>query len=539
MQSLNLINPRFRRKAFSHDFFFAMHNNYFYLRQVSAVLAKKLNGWQLLTAFSQDKDELVFEFLQDQTTFFVRATLKPDFVCLTMPDTFNRARKNTVDLFAPAMGKTVTGVIQYENDRSFAIQLDTNFLLLFKLHGNRSNVLLYADNQPVELFQNNIENDWNLQPETLHRLMQPTFEDFLKANQNPAAVYPTLGKLAAEYLDQQGFADKTAEEKWQQLQQVLQRLMHPAKYYVTNLRNLPVLSLLPIGDIQAETIDPLEAANRFFGFYATVTALVRERGAVVQALEKRRKQTESYLDKSYRKLDELLTETRNEQIANIVMANMHQIPTGIESVELHDFYHDHPIRIKLKKELSAQKNAEVYYRKAKNEKIEVGVLEKTIAQKEKELAGINKHLEKIVSFTNVKPLRNYLKESNLAIEESTPQPENLFKKYEYMGYEILVGKNAKNNDLLTREYAWKEDLWLHAKDVSGSHVVIKYQSGRVFPEPVIERAAQLAAYYSKRKNDTLCPVTVTPRKYVRKPKGLPDGAVIVDKEKVVLVEPKL
>jgi predicted ribosome quality control (RQC) complex YloA/Tae2 family protein len=51
------------------------------------------------------------------------------------------------------------------------------------------------------------------------------------------------------------------------------------------------------------------------------------------------------------------------------------------------------------------------------------------------------------------------------------------------------------------------------------------------------RAAALAAYHSKKRNDTVCPVTVTPRKYVRKPKGLPDGAVIVEREKVVLVRP--
>ena len=102
---------------------------------------------------------------------------------------------------------------------------------------------------------------------------------------------------------------------------------------------------------------------------------------------------------------------------------------------------------------------------------------------------------------------------------------------------MFIGKNSKNNDLLTQKHAFKEDLWLHAKDVSGSHVIIKYQSGKKFPKPVIEKAAQLAAYYSQRKTDSYCPVMYTPKKFVRKPKGAAPGAVIVEKEEVILVEP--
>ncbi|RDC64187.1 uncharacterized protein AHMF7616_02798 [Adhaeribacter pallidiroseus] len=91
--------------------------------------------------------------------------------------------------------------------------------------------------------------------------------------------------------------------------------------------------------------------------------------------------------------------------------------------------------------------------------------------------------------------------------------------------------------MLTQQFTFKEDLWLHAKDVSGSHVVIKYQAGKTFPEPVIQKAAQLAAYYSKRKTDSLCPVLYTPKKFVRKRKGAAPGEVVVEREKVILVQP--
>jgi predicted ribosome quality control (RQC) complex YloA/Tae2 family protein len=128
---------------------------------------------------------------------------------------------------------------------------------------------------------------------------------------------------------------------------------------------------------------------------------------------------------------------------------------------------------------------------------------------------------------------------NLDLVEKEKQTAPLpYREVEYNGYKIWIGKNAQSNDTLTLRYGYKEDLWLHAKDVSGSHVLLKHQAGKNFPKDIIEHAAQLAAYYSKRKNESLCPVTVTPRKYVRKRKGDPAGMVVVEREEVIMVEPK-
>jgi predicted ribosome quality control (RQC) complex YloA/Tae2 family protein len=103
----------------------------------------------------------------------------------------------------------------------------------------------------------------------------------------------------------------------------------------------------------------------------------------------------------------------------------------------------------------------------------------------------------------------------------------------------LVGKSASNNDELTLKVAQKNDLWLHAKGVSGSHVVIKNQNNKPFPNEVIHYAAQLAAYYSKSKGSAMVPVIFTPKKFVRKPKGANPGQVFVEKEELILVEPKI
>jgi predicted ribosome quality control (RQC) complex YloA/Tae2 family protein len=140
--------------------------------------------------------------------------------------------------------------------------------------------------------------------------------------------------------------------------------------------------------------------------------------------------------------------------------------------------------------------------------------------------------------SELKSLRKKIEDAGKPKKEkqATPLP---YHEFEFKGFKILVGRNAEANDLLTFKHSFKDDLWLHAKDVAGSHVLVKYQSGKSFPKDVIERAGELAAYNSKRKTDSLCPVVFTPKKFVRKRKGDPAGTVVVEKESVMIVVPRL
>ena len=107
------------------------------------------------------------------------------------------------------------------------------------------------------------------------------------------------------------------------------------------------------------------------------------------------------------------------------------------------------------------------------------------------------------------------------------------------GLEAWVGKHAKGNAELTTRYASPHDLWLHARGVPGSHVVVRRPSKTVMPDRrAVEMAAALAAHYSDARTQALVPVIVTERKYVRPVKGGPPGLVRVDREDVILVEPK-
>jgi predicted ribosome quality control (RQC) complex YloA/Tae2 family protein len=253
---------------------------------------------------------------------------------------------------------------------------------------------------------------------------------------------------------------------------------------------------------------------------------------VLQIIKAQLKRTEALIYKTDLQLQQEQETLSPEQKGHLIMANLHILQTGMDKATLHDFYHNQAVEIKLKKDLSPQENAAYYYRKNRNKKIETIRLQEKLSSAHVRLVLLQTNLDEASRAADIKSLKPYLKEQKQK-EDVLP-----FKVFMCEGFTIWVGKNAVNNDLLTTRYANKNDLWLHAKDVAGSHVVIK-QQGQTIPVSVITYAAQLAAYYSKLKGSALVPVCYTFKKYVRKPKGMEPGQVIVDREEVMLVEPKL
>jgi predicted ribosome quality control (RQC) complex YloA/Tae2 family protein len=513
-----------------------VHNNYYFLRHLSKELSQKLTGMTLAESFSQNKDELILGFSDAEKEFYIKAVLQPDFCCLSFPPKYDRAKKNSVALFTSLLDQRVTQIRQYKNERSFSIIFENNEQLLFKMHGNRSNIIHISNNQVLALFKNKLAKDKNIDANQLDRHLTQDKEAFMGAGGNLLKIFPTFGSEVKAYLEEKNIFNLPLSEQWAIVEEVRQNLLSPKSFYITSWHNKVTLSLIEMGDVVINRQSAIEALNEFFYTYSRQYFIENERNLILRQLEKLKKQSESYIHKTSEKLKEIETSTKNEEIANIIMANLHQIPAQKEEITLYNFYNDKDIVIKLKKDLSPQKNAEAYYRKAKNQKLETNQLEENILHKTKFLKSIEKHIEHIAQVETVKELRQYMKDNQLHTD--TSQQENLpYKTFHCQGFDIWVGKNAQSNDILTQKHTYKEDLWLHAKDVSGSHVIIKYQAGKKFPNTVIEKAAQLAAWYSKRKNDTLCPVTVTPKKFVRKPKGAPPGAVIVEKENVILVPP--
>jgi predicted ribosome quality control (RQC) complex YloA/Tae2 family protein len=514
-----------------------VHNNYYFLKQLSSKLESVLNGYSVVSCFSQNKEELIIEFNNTYDSFFLRADLHSNFSCLSFPETFNRARKNSIDLFSPIILKKIIRIRQFSNERSFSILLEDNLQLLFKMHGNRANVILVENNIAKEIFKNNIADDFEIDITRLDRQMDWSKEAFLNNIQNLSQLYFTFGKEVWKYLNSMGFSKKDPEEKWLSIQELLRQLNAP-QYYIIKEHNKFIFSLVPFGETVKVFSSPIESINDFFNRFVSDVTFHSEKGLLLKQLRDQLEAGRSYTAKNIQKLSELEDDQHYQHWADLIMANLHRIKTGDEKIIVENFYDENKsLEIKLKKEITAQKNAEVFYRKGKNQQIEIQKLKETIYKKQKEIISIEKTIDEVESINDIKSLRKKLDLSpGQSQKEKTPPP---YHEFEFKGYRILVGKNAESNDKLTLKYSFKEDLWLHVKDVPGSHVLIKYQAGKNFPKDVIERAAELAAYNSKRRTESLCAVIFTPKKYVRKRKGDPAGAMVVEREEVILVEPKL
>ena len=508
------------------------------MRQLSALLDDKIIGYSLVSCFSQNKEELIIELNNSSRSFFIKANLMPGFCCLSFPDSFHRARKNSADLFKDSILKRVIAIHQFENERSFSLELEDHYSLLFKMHNNFANVLFLKNDVVKEIFRNHLQTDFQIVPEKMNRSIDFSEENFIRHNSSLNKVYFTFGKRVWDYLDEKRISQLAIQDQWLLFEETL-RLLEKPKYYLIERKGKLVFSLLPLGDVSMKFSDPILAINEFSDRLVRDQVFYVEKSNVLHQLHAKLKGSESYFRKSTQKLNELINDHHYQHWGDLIMANLNNIKTGMDNIFLPSFYDESTVEVKLKKELTPQKNAEVFYRKAKNQQIEINKLNEAITQKKNEIVKLTEWIDAVERTDELKELRKKIVDAGL-LKKHEGQAENLpFHEFEFKGYKILVGRNAVANDKLTLKYSNKDDLWLHAKDVAGSHVLVKYQSGKNFSKDVIEYAAGLAAYNSKRKNESLCPVAFTQKKYVRKRKGDPAGMVVVEREEVILVEPRM
>ena len=228
-----------------------------------------------------------------------------------------------------------------------------------------------------------------------------------------------------------------------------------------------------------------------------------------------------------------------EHIANTILANLHKIKKGTKEITLPDVYGSGDIDITLDPSLEGPANAAKFFTRARKlraaSKLAVERLESLSAR----LETLGKEREIAVELDDLKQLRelsaSYARYQGSAKE--IPQDEKFPRRFRSVsGLEIIVGRSDEENDALVR-WAGRNDYWLHAQGVGGSHVILKSPGKQAPDHRSVEQAAAIAAYYSKAKTSAVVPVAVTLVKYVIKRKGQGPGKVTYTREKVVFVEP--
>ena len=260
------------------------------------------------------------------------------------------------------------------------------------------------------------------------------------------------------------------------------------------------------------------------------------------------------LNRARKKLDILqgeLKEAENREkyriFGDLITANLYRVEKGDKVLSAQNFYDENcgEVKINLDEKLSPSQNASRYYtkyKKAKNtelyatEQIEITV--KEIEYLESVLYSISNAITPMQLGEIRAELASYGYVKNDSGKRKKEKIAQVGKPYEfeYKGYTIYVGRNNVQNDMLTLKMSRSRDLWLHAKNMAGSHTLVKYM-GEEFPNDVIEVAASLAAFYSKAKNAPYAEVDYCPVSHVKKPNGAKPGMVIYDGYNTAFVKP--
>ncbi len=515
-----------------------MHLNYHFLKFLCPALNKTFAGKKIVACFSQNKDELVIETEDAGESTLIRAHLLPPQIFLSFPSQFSRAKRNSIDLFQDLMADVILRCGVFSFERAFYLDLQSGKKLVFKLHGNRSNVLLYqpGEDRPSLLFRNEIKEDRELDWKTLEKQLDLSKGKFLDLEGNATQFLPTLGPIPRAWLKERSYPEASVEVKWKLMEELRDMLETPL-FVLVKKQDEVHLSLLPEDQAIKSFSDPIQATNELFYLALVKGNFEKEKNSLIKSYQDQLKKTDAYIQKSSSKLEELKNSAPPSQLADVIMANLHAFQGGTLEAKLLDFYTGNDVEVTLKPNQKPQQLAETLYRKSKNRQIELNQIEKTIESKISLKAELEQKIKSILAIADFRGLKSYQK-TNKEDKALTKEAGGLpFKVFEFEGFTIWVGKSANDNDEMLRGFAQKNDLWLHARQVPGSHVLIRMKGISVLPNSVLERAAGLAAFYSKLKTDSLAPVIYTQAKFVRKVKGSAPGSVMVDKEKVILVPP--
>jgi predicted ribosome quality control (RQC) complex YloA/Tae2 family protein len=262
---------------------------------------------------------------------------------------------------------------------------------------------------------------------------------------------------------------------------------------------------------------------------------------VTNLIEKNNKKIHIHTEKLY----ECKDYEKWKSFGDLIMANQYLINSDMDEVELENFYDPElsSVVISLENGLSPVENAQKYYKKYAKEKTTIESVTNQINETRTEqdyLETIIFNLENATDIETIEEIRNELVEhgyirnrrkNNGKIKKSKP--------YHYRtsdGYDIYVGKNNHQNDYLTMKFAISSDVWMHTKNIPGSHVIIKSKNGYV-SDTALTDGASLAAFYSKAKNSANVPVDYTEKKNVKKPSGSKPGMVIYYTNKTIYTTP--
>jgi predicted ribosome quality control (RQC) complex YloA/Tae2 family protein len=253
------------------------------------------------------------------------------------------------------------------------------------------------------------------------------------------------------------------------------------------------------------------------------------------------------------RLDQSDQADQYRQQADLLMAYSYQWQPGMQAMILEDFETGEPVAIPLDPEKNAVQNAQTLYKKHQKLKRARDAVEPLIAEVRAEIAYLEQveaaltqipQYEKGADLDAIADIRDeliqqgYLESPDYRPSARQPDDSGFYRDHTPGGFDVLVGRNNRQNDLLISKVAGDYDLWFHTQEIPGSHVLLRLDAGQVPTDEDLQYVADLAAFYSRARQADQVPVIYTQPRHVYKPKGARPGMVIYKHETVLWGQPQ-
>ncbi len=530
-----------------------MIRNYFYLNRYVIEIDALIAGSKIIQVFSQEKGKLVISCTKNEKEYNLEFSAIPGQSYLNLREKYSRAKKNTIDFYNSSIGNKIKSIKIADDDR--IVKIECSYVdFYFAVRGKFTNVFYMREDENFEAFKNLDEVELSeIKNEFLGKtftnkynfpdLSLPSAKNYLE---NVKKNYPVIG---GEIIKEVKSRENNDEKHDSELEKVINEVMttHPALFVDEYLNDVNIAfdSFISIPFSAKEIYDDLVSAQNLFISKKHYFEIKNNRIKLIERhLEKGLKKLSNKINGLQGVIERGSREEEYSKFGNLLLVNLHSIKAGMSEIEVEDIYKNKKIKIKLNPKLPAKKNIDYWFDKSKAEKIGIEKSVQLLKKAKTDYENLKKIEGGLIKTDSLKELDSIIKELKIKSVAMKAEKEDIKEKFKHYiideKYHVFVGKDSKNNDLLTAKFAKQNDYWFHARSVSGSHVVLRVESTKeTVPKNVLKKAAALAAYHSKAKTAGVVPVAYTFKKYVVKKKGDPIGTVHLLREDVLLVRPEI
>lgn len=286
-----------------------------------------------------------------------------------------------------------------------------------------------------------------------------------------------------------------------------------------------------------------DAACFMFKTFWPVLELERKRAHLDAIVSRRLGRAQRAMEKVRAEIEDAGRAEEYRHKGQLLLTRQSSVPRGSTEVTVTDYDGRTPVVIRLDPSVGVQQNAEAFFRRARK-------AERRGVRAPRRLEELKAEAEKLRELASEIPDAGHERLSKMEAEipgraEKARRRSDVsrprFRTYVVSGgWEVLVGKSGRDNDELTHRLARPDDLWFHARQVAGSHVVLRRSGSKAEPDRrAILEAAAIAAYHSKAGKSSKVSVCYTEKRHVRRARGGHPGQAVVSREKVVMVRPSV